>query len=147
MDFAAKIATLARSSQSILDFTMEFCHLAICSPYDDETLKSLYWIGVNFQHPVDLPDTQGLCWKEAVIKCLESVYPRSIQPPQPDPETLLDLSPWLLHLRSFLTPALTFGHSTSPGSLGPLAQPGSDLTTPPLRTCGPSAALHPFGSG
>ncbi|ROJ33215.1 hypothetical protein DPX16_18037 [Anabarilius grahami] len=32
MDFAAKIAALARSSHTILEFTVEFCRLAVCSP-------------------------------------------------------------------------------------------------------------------
>ncbi len=47
-------------------------------------LKSLYWIGANYQHPVELPDTKGLCWRKAVVRCLESVYPWSI--PQHDAE-------------------------------------------------------------
>ncbi|KAL0182313.1 hypothetical protein M9458_021688, partial [Cirrhinus mrigala] len=26
----------------------------------------------NYHHPVDLPDTTGLSWREAIIQCLES---------------------------------------------------------------------------
>ncbi|ROL44047.1 hypothetical protein DPX16_6492 [Anabarilius grahami] len=35
------------------------------------------------------------------------------------------------------------GHSALVGSLGTSAPPGSDIVTPPLRTCGPAAALWP----
>ncbi|XP_048040802.1 protein enabled homolog [Megalobrama amblycephala] len=41
------------------------------------------------------------------------------------------------------TPAPTIEHSDSPGSLGTSAPPGSDVAKPPLRTCGPYAALWP----
>ncbi|ROJ25421.1 hypothetical protein DPX16_3586 [Anabarilius grahami] len=41
------------------------------------------------------------------------------------------------------TPAPTIEHSDSPGSLGTSAPPGSDVAKPPLRTCGPYAALRP----
>ncbi|XDV38558.1 hypothetical protein PO909_007932 [Leuciscus waleckii] len=32
----------------------------------DETLKSLFWIGANYHHPIDLTDTTGLNWKYQV---------------------------------------------------------------------------------
>jgi len=53
--------------------------LALNCPYNNETLKSLFWIGANFHHPVDLPDTTGLNWREAIIRCLESVNQKSNQ--------------------------------------------------------------------
>ncbi|ROL42589.1 hypothetical protein DPX16_13996 [Anabarilius grahami] len=116
-------------------FTVEFCRLADRSPYDDEMLKSLYWIRVNFHHPIDLPDTQGLCLREAVVRCLESVYPRSIQPPQPNPEP----SPSPLLRSTDLTP-----------------EPPADWKLPPAATCepepeegrtGPAIALEPKHPG
>ncbi len=35
--------------------------------------RSLFWHGTNYHHPVDLPDTKGLCWREGILRCLESV--------------------------------------------------------------------------
>ncbi|XDV30848.1 hypothetical protein PO909_033682 [Leuciscus waleckii] len=73
-----------------------FYHLAATAPFDDETLKSIFWIGAYYYHPVDLPDTTGLGWREAIIRCLESVYPRSrLQPESRPAETTL---PELLHV-------------------------------------------------
>jgi len=77
MDHAAKFTVIARESMDFLRFTQNFCLLSITSPIDDETLKSLSWIGANYYHPVDLPDTSELNWRDAIIRCLESVYPRS----------------------------------------------------------------------
>lgn len=84
MNLAAEFATLARRGLNLLDYTHQFCHLAIHSPYDNETIQSLYWIRVNYNHQVDLLDMQGLSWKDVILICLERVYPSSI--PQPDPE-------------------------------------------------------------
>lgn len=42
-----------------------------------------------------------------------------------------------------LSSAVTTGHSASLGSLGTSAPPVSDIATPPLQTCRPSAALWP----
>ncbi|ROL45287.1 hypothetical protein DPX16_17898 [Anabarilius grahami] len=51
-------------------------HFAIAPVvFGDKTLKSLFWIWFNYHHPVDLPDTSGLNWRDAIIRCLESVYP------------------------------------------------------------------------
>lgn len=64
MDHAAQFTAMARESTDFFVFYWEFFfRLAIPSPYDDETLKSLFWIGVNFHHPVDLPDTTGLIFE------------------------------------------------------------------------------------
>ncbi|ROL32997.1 hypothetical protein DPX16_5892 [Anabarilius grahami] len=51
----------------------------------DETIKSLFWIGASYHHPVDLPDTSGLAWREAIIRCLESICPRSRTQSDPEP--------------------------------------------------------------
>lgn len=74
-DCAASCAALGLP---FLDYTLRFSQL------DGETLKSLFWIGANYYHPADLPDTTELNWREAIIRCLKSVYPW--YRPKPDPE-------------------------------------------------------------
>lgn len=77
MYLAAQFAAFAQSGLNLMDYTLQFSRLAVRSSYDDEILK-------NYYHQVDLSDTQGLDWREAILQYLESVYPRSV--PQPDPE-------------------------------------------------------------
>ncbi|KAK2887344.1 hypothetical protein Q8A67_015572 [Cirrhinus molitorella] len=76
---------MAQETHDLFSFTPKFCRLAVTCPYDDETLKSLFWIGANFHQPVDLPDTTGLSWRDAIIRFLESVWPRSRTKPDPEP--------------------------------------------------------------
>lgn len=64
---------VVQESTNLLNFIEKFSHLAATFPLDDENLKTIFWIGVNFHHPVDLPDTIGLDWRETVIRCLESI--------------------------------------------------------------------------
>lgn len=71
MDYAAKFTAVAQMSHNFFTFTEHFCHLVVTS----KTLKSFFWIGANYHYPVDLPDTSGLDWREAIIRCLESIYP------------------------------------------------------------------------
>lgn len=85
MEYVAKFAAVAQMSHDFLIYTEQFCRLAITCPYDDETLKSLFWIGANYHHQVDLTDTSELDWREAIIRCLESVYPPSRTQPDPEP--------------------------------------------------------------
>lgn len=68
MNYAAKFAALTRRGQNLMDYTLQFCHLAVRSPFDDETIKTLYWIGANYKHQVDLPDMQGLSWRDAILE-------------------------------------------------------------------------------
>ncbi|XDV27337.1 hypothetical protein PO909_030881 [Leuciscus waleckii] len=50
----------------------------------------MFWLGATFHQHIDLPDTSNLNWMEAVIRCLESVEPRSSTQPDPEP----GLPPW-----------------------------------------------------
>ncbi len=68
-----------------MEYAVEFSQLAILMAFDDAALNSLFWIGANYHRPVDLSDTTGLSWREAIIRCLESVYPRSRTQPDPEP--------------------------------------------------------------
>lgn len=63
-----------------MDFALRFSQSAVRTAFDNETLKSLFWIRANYYHPVDLPDTYGLCWRDAVIRCLDHIWIRSSQP-------------------------------------------------------------------
>ncbi len=56
-------------------FAREFSGLAVLTGFDDATLNSLFWIRANYHRPVDLTDTTGLCWREGILRCLESVRP------------------------------------------------------------------------
>jgi len=77
MDDRARIIVLAQENQNLFSFIKDFCCLAVTSALNNETLKTLFWIGATFQHHIDLPDTIGLDWRETVIRCLESAVSRS----------------------------------------------------------------------
>ncbi|KAI2657357.1 DNA-directed RNA polymerase II subunit RPB1 [Labeo rohita] len=57
------------------------------SVLDDATINSLFWIGANYNCPVDLPDTTGLSRREGILWCLESVRPQSRTSPPAVPES------------------------------------------------------------
>ncbi len=81
----AKFTSLARKYLPLLEYAVEFSQLAVLTAVDAAALNSLFWIGVNYHRPVDLPDTIGLSWREAIISCLESVRPQSRTTPDPEP--------------------------------------------------------------
>ncbi len=68
-------------------FALGFAPLAVTFPFDDETLKSLFWIGDNYHYPLDLPDLTGLKLRDAMFQCLKSILPqsRTWQDPEPGP--------------------------------------------------------------
>ncbi|KAL0190993.1 hypothetical protein M9458_013691, partial [Cirrhinus mrigala] len=53
--------------------------------FDNAVLNSLFLIRANYHYPADFPDTTGLSWRDAIIRCLESVQPRSRAQPDPEP--------------------------------------------------------------
>jgi len=77
MEYSAKFAAVAQMSHNLLDFTVNFCHLAVTNLFIDETLKSLFWIGANYLHPVDLPDTSGLNRRDAIIRRWRAIARRN----------------------------------------------------------------------
>ncbi|KAL0182354.1 hypothetical protein M9458_021729, partial [Cirrhinus mrigala] len=82
---AAKFTSFACKDLSLLEYAVEFSQLAVLTAFDDAALNSLFWIGVNYFLPINLPDTTGLSWKEAIIRCLESIYLQSGTHPDPAP--------------------------------------------------------------
>ncbi len=68
---------LARRDLPLEEFAREFSGLAVWTGLDDAMLNSLLWIGANSHRSMDLPDTTGLSWREGILRCLESVDPRS----------------------------------------------------------------------
>ncbi|ROL50936.1 hypothetical protein DPX16_14467 [Anabarilius grahami] len=85
MDERAIMLVRAQESPDLFSFVQDFIFLAVTSTLDDQSLKTLFRIRVTFHQPLDLPDTTGLNWREAVIRCLESVAPRSGAQPDPEP--------------------------------------------------------------
>lgn len=69
LEFAGQIAAAAQSSRDLFTFTEKYCSLIHSSALDDETIKALYRIGVNFLDPRELPNLAVLGWKEAIIQC------------------------------------------------------------------------------
>ncbi len=63
-----KITTLALKEISLLEYAVEFSQLAVLTAFDEAVLNSLFWIRGNYYRPIDLPDTTGLCWREAIIR-------------------------------------------------------------------------------
>ncbi len=66
-------------------FALGFAPLAVTFPFDDETLKSLFWIGDNYHYPLDLPDLTGLKLRDAMFQCLKSILPQSRRGQDPEP--------------------------------------------------------------
>ncbi len=115
MEFTACAYALSRRNLSFVEFAWEFCGLAVVMELHDTAILHLFRLGANYQHPMDLPDTTGLCWREGIYRCLGSFRSRVETSPLVSP-----LSP-LAHLRS--------GPSSSSSS--PLVLPSSSSLVPP----------------
>ncbi|KAG1929982.1 hypothetical protein F2P79_022626 [Pimephales promelas] len=130
---------------------------------------------MNCEHQVELPDMQGLGWKDTILICLERFYPRSISSPDPDPsplppcDTVRQLEPptdgvpaVLVEVQSSLSPP--YSSAATPSSLGStvdhqihdatgIPRPTSfawvksrQPITMDLRAVNCTLALHPCGS-
>ncbi len=84
MDPLASLFT-SRKNLPLLEYASEFSQLTVLTAFDGAALNSLFWFGANYHRPFDLPDTTGLSWREAIIRCLESVLPRSRAQPDTEP--------------------------------------------------------------
>ncbi len=68
-----RFATLARIDLPFYVYAREFCKLAMATTVDYATINQLFWLGANYNRPVDLQDTTGLSSREGVFWCLGSV--------------------------------------------------------------------------
>ncbi|XP_058601096.1 mucin-7-like [Onychostoma macrolepis] len=82
-------SALALRDLLLMEYAQEFCGIVASMALDDATMNSLFWIGANYDRPVDLPDTTGLSWREGILRCLESVRPRSRTSPPSSPSAII----------------------------------------------------------
>ncbi len=67
MEFAACVLALIRRDLSFVEYGGEFCGLAAVAELHDTAILHLFWLGACYHHPMDLPDTTGLCWREGIF--------------------------------------------------------------------------------
>ncbi len=65
MDEHIRFITVAQASHDPLTYVKAFVALALTSSLDGNVLLSLFWLGITYHQPVELPDTDNLDWKEA----------------------------------------------------------------------------------
>ncbi len=114
---------------------------------DDATILSLFWHGANSHRPVDLPDTKGLCWREGILRCLESVrarartsLPSSAAPPSPPTRPA---APPCLPAKNMASPICLYPHKFSPVPASPGPVPPEPLLVP---SSSPEPLLVPSSS-
>lgn len=118
-----------------IKFCVGFCtalQALLQSPVNPATQSSLPLISPSLP-PLSGGSTPQACWEPSLSGCGKPMDPppASARSTTPRPVTLTPA----LHPPS--TSAVIIGRSASPGSLGPLALPGSDITAPPLQTVAP----------
>ncbi len=128
MEFAACVLALSRRNLSFGEFAGEFCKLAVVTELHDAAILHLFRLGANYQRPVDLPDTTGLCWREGIYRCLGSYRSRVETSPRLSPLVLLSSSssPLVLPSSSSLVPP-----SSSSSRLVPRAPPRAHASRAP----------------
>ncbi len=77
MDEHIRFITVAQASHDPLNNAKAFVPLALTSSLDGKVLLSLFWLGITCHQPMELLDTGNLHWKEAIIRCLESLQSRA----------------------------------------------------------------------
>lgn len=73
MDLTAQFLMVPQESPEYLSFTVNFCHLPITSPFDDENLKSGGSIPVEIQSPLPshiMRDVDALTEKMLILSCV-----------------------------------------------------------------------------
>ncbi len=117
MEFAACVLALSRRNLSFVEFAGEFCKLAAVTELHDAAILHLFRLGANYQRPMDLPDTTGLCWREGIYRCLGSYRSRVETSPRVSP---------LAPSSSSSSPLVLLSSSSSP-----LVLPSSSSLVPP----------------
>ncbi len=82
---ATLFTSFARKDLPLWSMWLSSASSLFLTAFDDAALSSLFWIGTNYHCPCQPPRHTGLSWREAIIRCLESVYPRSRAQPDPEP--------------------------------------------------------------
>ncbi len=142
MEFAAGAFALSRRNLPFVEFAGEFCGLAAVTELHDAAILHLFRLGANYQHPMDLPDTTGLCWREGICRCLGSYRSRVETSPRVFP---------LAPPSSSSSPLVPSSSSSSPlvpssSSSSLLVLPSSSSLVPP-STALPEHPLVPLGFG
>ncbi len=76
MEFTACAYALSWWNLPFVEFAGEFCGFAVVMELHDAAILHLFRLGENYQRPMDLPDTTGLCWREGIYRCLGSFRSR-----------------------------------------------------------------------
>ncbi len=85
MEFAARLLALIWRNLPFVEYTGEFCGLAAVTELHDVAILHLFRLGACYHHPMDLPDTTGLCRREGIFRCLGSVRAQvKTSPPSAD---------------------------------------------------------------
>ncbi|ROL55360.1 hypothetical protein DPX16_4828 [Anabarilius grahami] len=130
-----------RGLGDLLYYSREFFLLTI----NDDTLRTLFRIGATFNHPIDLPDTSRLDWRETLIRCLESVASRSGI--KSDPE---QVSPSLSAEKSYrgnIQPPHRPPRHLRTGLEGNLNSVSGERSVPVRNQVGPSASFTTMERG